>query len=173
MPSDKVSPPPRRSRDSLTPTPEKGAASPTATPVAKASTDANSSDLGREIGKAVEGLGRETGKAVSFVFVESPIALFKSSAELIDAVREAGALEQRKAEHRAHEAARQQEDDLAMKSNRAQLESMGVPPSAVPGAPPGSSTGEPPSAVPGAPPGSSTGEQPASSTAQSAGLAPR
>ncbi|KOO34560.1 hypothetical protein Ctob_013327 [Chrysochromulina tobinii] len=164
MPSDKVSPPPRRSRDSLTPTPEKGAASPTATPVAKASTDANSSDLGREI-----------GKAVSFVFVESPIALFKSSAELIDAVREAGALEQRKAEHRAHEAARQQEDDLAMKSNRAheaarqqeddlamksnreQLESMGVPPSA----------------VPGAPPGPSMGEQPASSTAQSAGLAPR
>ena len=68
---------------------------------------------------------------MSFVFVESPIALFKSSAELIDAVREAGALEQRKAEHRAHEAARQQEDDLAMKSNRAQLESMGEPPSAV------------------------------------------
>jgi len=157
MPSDKVSPPPRRSRDSLTPTPEKGAASPTATPAAKASTDANSSDLGREIGKAVEGLGRETGKAVSFVFVESPIALFKSSAELIDAVREAGALEQRKAEHRAHEAARQQEDDLAMKSNREQFESMG----------------EQPSAVPGAPPGPSTGEQPASSTAQSAGLAPR
>ena len=174
MPSDKVSPPPRRSRDGLTPTPEKGAASPLATPAAKASTDANSSDLGREIGKAVEGLGRETGKAVSFVFVESPIALFKSSAELIDAVREAGALEQRKAEHRAQlEAARLQEDDLAMKSIRAQLESTGELPSAVPGAPPGPSTGEQPSAVPGAPPGPSTGEQPASSTAQSAGLAPR
>jgi hypothetical protein len=111
---------------------------------------------------------------VSFVFVESPIALFKSSAELIDAVREAGALEQRKAEQRAQlEAARQQEDDHAMKSNRAQLESMGEPPSAVPGAPPGSSTGEQPSAVPGAPPGPSMGEQPASSPAQSAGLAPR
>ena len=72
-------------------------------------------------------------------------------------MREAGALEQRKAEHRALEAARQQEDDLAMKSKPAQLES----------------TGELPSAVPGAPPGPSTGEQPASSTAPSAGLAPR
>jgi hypothetical protein len=55
--------------------PEKAAASSSAKVPIDAPTSSSSSDLGKEI-----------GQAVSFVFVETPVALFKSSAELINRV---------------------------------------------------------------------------------------
>jgi hypothetical protein len=66
---DKPPPPPRRLTVGFAAAaPEKAAASSAASP-----TSSSSSDLGKEI-----------GQAMSFVFVETPVALFKTSAELID-----------------------------------------------------------------------------------------
>jgi hypothetical protein len=64
-------PPPRRLRFGLAAAaPEKAAASSSAKVPIDAPTSSSSSDLGKEI-----------GQAVSFVFVESPMALFKTSAD--------------------------------------------------------------------------------------------
>jgi len=69
-------PPPRHVRGGLAAAePEKDAASPDA----KEPTDTPTSPSSRNLGK-------EIGQAMSLVFVEAPMALFKSSAELIDGI---------------------------------------------------------------------------------------
>ena len=97
-------PPPRRLRFGLAAAaPEKAAASSFAKVPIDAPTSSSSPDLGKEI-----------GQAVSFVFVETPVALFKSSAELINRVDD----ELRLTHDARWDDPRERSDEINMKSIR-------------------------------------------------------